>query len=577
MCSFGVATTFAAAIPVAAPVAQEWRLPELGAAEYRRSATARASAAAERARAAAAAEPSERAAERFAPVVAPAPWVTAGELAPDRRRLEEPVRDLRDVLRAIACDLTGSGGRFEAVVPFGDISVAGSWRRETGGGERFRGTVRCKPPRDERLRAFCVRDCDGTLELARSYDDELGVVRTFAGTFDLVVEEAEKAHRRLVVADDWQLVALRHNQDAGFRRAVQTAIDRGAAFVRAAVAGDKDYLGGRVADDRSYGSGRLALGLLTLLAAHVPCDDEVVKAGFAELLRRRVVDTYSLAAALMALGKLAVVPGRALSAREQKCAGQWLERLLDNVDPRTEDRELLRFNYVRGPRYDTSVQQYGLLGLAAARQCGLTVDGAKFAAAGRQLLAVQCARAPGGRRAHRIVTQTALRAAAGDPVTGREVHSPGRGFAYVDADEPPFGSMTAAGISGLLLARDGMAGTGHTDRSLERQLERAIDEGFAWLARELSFRCNPGFPERSRFHWYYWLYCLERSCQLADIAHLGDRDWYYEGALQLLAQQQKNGGFRAGGAADLQIDATCFAILFLARATGRAAVTRSGG
>ena len=63
---------------------------------------------------------------------------------------------------------------------------------------------------------------------------------------------------------------------------------------------------------------------------------------------------------------------------------------------------------------------------------------------------------------------------------------------------------------------------------------------------------------------------------LADVEYLDGRDWYYEGALQLLAQQQKNGAFCAGGCADLQIDATCFAVLFLAKATARAAVTRGG-
>ncbi len=556
-----------------------WQVPERGAVEYRRTATAaRISAVVRSKSAAAGAECAASMPERFVPSVLPAPFVCAGELTKDRRSLTGAVRDLRDVLRAVACDLGGSGGRFESVVPYGDVTVSGGWRRsDSDASQALRGSVRLRRPRGDLLRAFCVRSGGGDIEIMRTVDTERGLVTRFAGSIDLVVEVGERQFRRIVVEDAWEQVATRDSGDLDFRLRVARAIENGAKFVRAAIEKDRSYLDGRVDENRSYGSGRLALALLTLLAAHVPSDDAVVAAGFDALRRRRLVDAYTLAAALMAYGKLAVDPDRrargGLTERETKAAQKWLDRLLGCVDPRGQPLDLLRFNYVRGPRYDTSVQQYGLLGLRAAQACGLTVDASAFAAAARQLLAVQCP--PSGRLGYDVTTPDDARRAEDTATASRSVRASCRGFAYVHPDEPPFGSMTAAGVSGLLLARDGLAAAGaRKDRKLDRAIAQAIDDGFAWLSRELSLRCNPGFGERGRFHWYYYLYCLERSCHLADIAWLDGRDWYYEGALQLIAEQQRSGAFACGCAADMQIDATCFAILFLSKANARAAVTR---
>jgi len=60
--------------------------------------------------------------------------------------------------------------------------------------------------------------------------------------------------------------------------------------------------------------------------------------------------------------------------------------------------------------------------------------------------------------------------------------------------------------------------------------------------------------------WYgYALYSLERACELGGIARLGERDWYFDGCMQLLRQQGRDGGFPT-------IEDTCFAVLFLKKA-----------
>ncbi len=593
----GALLAAAAASPAQDPV---WRIPPLGAVEYRREWQASASDVVRSASVAKTAPTTGRAPERYLHRLAPAPWVCQGELRADHRAIEGPVCDLRDVCRALACDLGrgGAQGRFPRLLPFGDVEVSGSWSaQQADGTQTLRATVRAKPPsahggepRDtiERLRVFCLPDADGTLVIERRIDVERGVVAGYRAHLDLVVEEDSKAFRHLLLDDAWEFVAVRENQDFDFRKRVAATIEAGTGFVRDAIDEKKSFLIDSGGDERNFGSGRLALGLLTLVHGGVARDDPVLVKGFDELRRRRLEDTYSLAAALMALaarcapsgeadrirnGELAAVPVRQLEERDRKAAQRWLDRLLGNIDPRVDAADLLRFNYTAGPRYDTSLQQYGLLGMWSARTCGLDVPAGAFAAAARQLRAVQGP--PGERVRLRLASYAMLRDVAGTDAPPRvpERAARARGFAYQEPGEPPFGSMTSAGISGLLLAQAGMAAAGAVDRSLARDIDAAVQDAFAWLATGFSVRCNPGFAERADHHVYYWLYGLERSCELAGIAWLHDRDWYYEGALQLLSQQQANGSFRAEQASSLLLDTTCFAVLFLAKATPPAAVT----
>ncbi len=572
-----------------------WRIPPLGAVEYRRTESAAASAPQKSAALAKAAAVQRASADRCLPRLAPAPFVCQGELRADQRALATPVRDLRDALRAIACDLSATSAvraRFPQLVPFGDVVVTGSWSPpDAAGSQQLRATVAAGPVAGEHgklLAPFLVADAGGALTGARTVDAARGLVLRCHGRFDLVVAEADRTHRRLVVEDAWELLAVRENQDFDFRKRVAAAIRGGAAWVRAQIEDKKSFFVDQGGEDRNFGDGRLALGLLALLHGGVPPADAVVQKGFAELRRRKLEDSYSLAAALMALvqlhtpvgesarlrdGELAALPPRRLPDADHALATKWLQQLLRNVDPRGPAQDVVRFNYTAGPRYDTSLQQYGLLGLWAARAGGVEVDARTFAAAGRHLLDVQ---GKGGAPAAVAFTSYAqLRAAAGadGPPKAATARAAPRGFAYQEASEPAFGSMTCAGLSGLLLARAGM---GDGDRALRARFDDAIDAAYGWLAANFCVRSNPGFAERADRHWYYWLYCLERSCELAGIARLDGRDWYYEGALQLLANQQENGSFRAEQPSTLLLDSTCFAILFLAKATAAAPVTGGG-
>ena len=127
--------------------------------------------------------------------------------------------------------------------------------------------------------------------------------------------------------------------------------------------------------------------------------------------------------------------------------------------------------------------------------------------------------------------------------------------------------MTAAGVGSLVIARFGLLQSGQPHADVVSKIDAGIQSGFAWLGAEFHVRSNPGYIDRADDSWYYYLYGLERTCELSGIARIAGRDWYYEGALQILPLQNKNGSFRSERARGLMLDATCFAVLFLKKAT----------
>lgn len=553
-----------------------WQVPSAGSVEYQRSGRARASVACSSKSAAKVAALASPLPARYLRRLPPAPFLCEGELRRDRRALSAAVADLRDVLRTMAFDLSSQAvtHRLPRLLPFGDVVVSGRWTSPSDVGEqRLSGQLRARLPRSlpresgklaKRLGGLCMSATAGTVTLSRTVDRERGLVTGFRGELDLVVAEDRRRFRRLHVVELWQFVAVRDNQDFNFRKRVAAAIKNGSAWVRAAIEADKSFLIDR-RGERNYGSGRLALALLALLHGHVSAGDEIVQKGFHALRHRQIEDAYSLATSLMAMA--AWHRRMPLAERDREVAQKWLAKMLACIDTRSDPEKVLRFNYTRGARYDTSLQQYGLLGLRAAQEIGLEMPAYAFAAAARHLLAVQARSA--GAYVLEIVDHQQLRASLGGDKPPEHMRHKAqlRGFAYQERDDPVFGSMTSAGVSGLILARDGLRQQGGRYRSLQKRIDAAVLDGFAWLAKNFSVRLNPGFAERADNHYSYWLYCLERCCELAGVARMQGRDWYYEGALQLLAAQRANGSFQDAHASTLRLDSTCFAILFLAKAS----------
>ncbi|MEY4672554.1 MAG: hypothetical protein RL148_338 [Planctomycetota bacterium] len=573
-----------------------WRVPAAGAVTYKRTLQTGSALATDR-RSAEQAEPKDRVPEEYLPVLWPPAMVCQGELAVDQRALGDRPADLRDVLRAVACDLGAKRtykARFPRMVPFGDLHVSGTVGVADGAGvQQFALKVVSKDveplPGEDRgsmnkhVKPLVRRTCEGTITLARTYDAGRGIVSRWDATLDLVVTEAPKAHRRIRVVESWQVEQVRENQDAAFRSAVARAIRDGADWIRKDVTKfDRPNMQDKEEEDRSYGSGRIALGLLTLLKAEVPASDPAIVAGFGELARRKLVDTYSLGVALMAMearyappnerdqllsGQIAAPRTRVLPEADKALAQEWLATLMTNLDTRVDAGYRVRFNYTAGPRFDISVNQYGLLGLWSAHLCGLAVPPGWWRAAAEALLEQQ--ERADGRTVPLVLTDH--RQAAAAPDANRTVSSPWktepRGWAYREPVEPTYGAMTAAGIGGLALCRAGLLATNQGKADVLPEIDAGMRDGFAWLATEFSVRYAPGFVGRNHRNFYYYMYGLERACELAGVARLQGRDWYFEGAMALLEHQQRNGSFRIEVQNGGLFDATCFAVLFLKKAT----------
>ena len=128
------------------------------------------------------------------------------------------------------------------------------------------------------------------------------------------------------------------------------------------------------------------------------------------------------------------------------------------------------------------------------------------------------------------------------------------GWSYDTAMRPAYGSMSAAGLASLYICYD----TVHRDRFSRRKIDTTyppIQRGLTWLAKNFSAIENPG---KGTQYFHYYLYAVQRVGSASGHKYFGGRDWYAEGAAELLRTQGVGGGW--GNVVD-----TCFALLFLAR------------
>lgn len=124
------------------------------------------------------------------------------------------------------------------------------------------------------------------------------------------------------------------------------------------------------------------------------------------------------------------------------------------------------------------------------------------------------------------------------------------GWGYQGGD--PRGSMTAGAV-GALCILDYMLGKDWRE-------DREVLQGLQWLNKNFSVTENPKLGEK---WYYYYLYGLERAGMLFGTEVIGEHRWYREGAEQLLKDQKADGGWGSA------VTDTCFALLFLKRATRR--------
>jgi len=98
--------------------------------------------------------------------------------------------------------------------------------------------------------------------------------------------------------------------------------------------------------------------------------------------------------------------------------------------------------------------------------------------------------------------------------------------------------------------------------------EASVTKGLDWLGSNFAVRTNPGGPPL--WHFYY-LYGLERVGTISGLSEFGGHRWYKEGAEFLIKMQAADGSWKSLSPVQQQltdqVTDTCFAILFLKRAT----------
>ena len=137
--------------------------------------------------------------------------------------------------------------------------------------------------------------------------------------------------------------------------------------------------------------------------------------------------------------------------------------------------------------------------------------------------------------------------------------------------EVGYASLTAAGLVGAAICH-------HCLGKKNPKSAPGVRTALKWLAKnwkpdENANQGDTAFVPPSTWQ-YYHLYAIERVGRVLNVKKIGKRDWYREGATWILANQRADGSWKdpegdttAGDPPYLHTAATCFAILFLARAT----------
>ncbi len=218
--------------------------------------------------------------------------------------------------------------------------------------------------------------------------------------------------------------------------------------------------------------------------------------------------------------------------------------------------------------FDHSNMQYLALGLRACHDAGIIFPKGLIVAFQQQLRKnQQSAQNPASPL---FLDSAELERASGRSTRStRSVNVPPQGWAYTGSGGSHGGykgSMTAGSVGALCICAYILGQDWKKDRD--------VLEGMQWINKNFTVKENP--KQGATWH-YYYLYGLERAGMLYGTRMIGDHDWYRVGAKYLIKNQGSNGAWpKRGHNVESSVINTCFAILFLKKAT-RALVATGGG
>ena len=318
-----------------------------------------------------------------------------------------------------------------------------------------------------------------------------------------------------------------------FQPQIDAAIDKGVRFLLATQLRDGSW----GYEQRHFAGGQTALCAYTLMKAGLPTTHSAVQRALTFVRSAPAEMVYSIGCQLMALAEAGDPADHELMGELVKMLLRWQ----DGSWAYPNDGSLRHLHQDR----DLSISQFALLGLWAADRAGVEVPARAWNAALRASLGYQ-------ERAQRVkVEGTAGRTSS----TVRDV----AGFRYRwSAGGKPSGTMTTAGVACVAITRDRIG-----PRKRIPEADAAIGRGLGWLEANYTVTANPGGG--ADWH-YYYLYGLERVAALCGVAYIGSHPWYLDGARELVRLQKSEGQWAHRHA---EPD-TCFALLFLKRATAAA-------
>jgi len=305
-----------------------------------------------------------------------------------------------------------------------------------------------------------------------------------------------------------------------------------------------------------FRGGQTALCAYTLLRAGLPADHPSLQRAFLFLDRVEPTETYTAGLLAMAYEALRDPERRPRIERIARTIASWNEGGEWGY-PHAHEQDFGRWLELPSES-DLSNTQYAVLGLRAARHAGIDTPEKVWTEIVDRTLTLQ---------------ESPVEA---NLATRKEARAPAAGFRYRPNSEVSL-SMTAAGISVLEIAREALGNKLRGERLANA--ERAIRSGVSWLDARYTPEDNTG---GSKGWHYYAMYGVERVGTLLDLEEVGNREWYSEGARWFLKNQSDNGSFGTakpfavgGFHADQDESDTCFAILFLKRASRPTVATSS--
>jgi hypothetical protein len=263
--------------------------------------------------------------------------------------------------------------------------------------------------------------------------------------------------------------------------------------------------------------GQEALVLFTWAAAGIDAGDEDAKRLTESVIGMPMFGTYQVALRALALARISderfQEPLRDCArflVDSQLANGQWSYRCREG-----DERPTLG---------DNSNTAYALLALMACERAGIAVPAETLAKAEKWW---------------------------------RESQRSDGGWGYrTDREAESYASMTESGLGSVLICCK--------MRKAPTTEDAALGRGLGWLAQHFSVTENQ-HSSYQQGRLLYHLFALERVGSLLGAKEICGHDWFSEGASFLLTSQGPDGSWDDG--ADMPVVNTCFALLFLVKAT----------